>query len=104
MEYLGSHACTVGHSSDIFHARVHGDLSVSIRLAFPFFSDDPAARLKILIQQSLPELFILYTAVSCIVVICDTLDKCHKRCSELDIISIGDVRTPTAVVRRRLSV
>ena len=36
-EDLGPHACTIiRNSSYSFHARVHGDLSVSIRLDFPY--------------------------------------------------------------------
>ena len=35
-EDLGPHAYTIRNSSYSFHARVHGDLSVSIRLAFPY--------------------------------------------------------------------
>ena len=35
-EDLGPHAYTIRNSSYGFHARVHGDLSVSIRLAFPY--------------------------------------------------------------------
>ena len=35
-EDLGPHAYTTRNSSNSFHARVHGDLSVSIRLALPY--------------------------------------------------------------------
>ena len=35
-EDLGLHAYTIRNSSHSFHARVHGDLSVFIRLAFPY--------------------------------------------------------------------
>ena len=35
-EDLGTHACTIRNSSYSFHARVHGDLSVSIRLALQY--------------------------------------------------------------------
>ena len=35
-EDLGPHAYTIRNSSYSFHERVHGDLSVSIRLAFPY--------------------------------------------------------------------
>ena len=35
-EDLGPHAYTTRNSSHSFHERVHGDLSVSIRLAFPY--------------------------------------------------------------------
>ena len=35
-EDLGPHVYTIRNSSHSFHARVHGDLSVSIRLAFPY--------------------------------------------------------------------
>ena len=36
MADLGPHGYTIRNSSYSFHARVHGDLSVSIRLAFPY--------------------------------------------------------------------
>ena len=35
-EDLGPHAYTIRNSSYSFHARVYGDLSVSIPLAFPY--------------------------------------------------------------------
>ena len=35
-EDLGPHAYAIRNSSYSFHARVHGDLSVSIRLPFPY--------------------------------------------------------------------
>ena len=35
-EDLGTHAYAIRSSSHSFHARVHGDLSVSIRLSFPY--------------------------------------------------------------------
>ena len=63
-EDLGPHAYTIRNSSYSFHERVHGDLSVSIRLAFPYECGSAYGGRQQQIDTLLIYICLLYTSPS----------------------------------------